>query len=305
MADNRFAAQRAREDRATRWAALSFGVAIAAAIGLLVVYAAGGHTQWEGILLFVTFSGVGTGLAIWVRAIIGPEEIVEERYPMRSADEDRQAFEDEFTASVDEATSGGRRRFLIRLLGGVGASLGLALTAPIMSLGPIFSREARNEMFVTEWERGLRLATPEGQELRPDDVGTDQMVTVFPAGLGTPPSAQAVLVGTRSGQLDASTLPFPDGVVDGRLVAYSKICTHAGCPVGLYRAAVGELLCPCHQSTFDVNHAAKVLSGPTGRPLPQLPIGVDDQGFLIALGDFSEPVGPSFWNMTHGVRGEA
>jgi ubiquinol-cytochrome c reductase iron-sulfur subunit len=86
----------------------------------------------------------------------------------------------------------------------------------------------------------------------------------------------------------------PDGVV-----AYSKICTHAGCPVGLYRAQAHELLCPCHQSTFDVLRGAVPVFGPAARPLPQLPLEVDDEGYLVARGDFPEPVGPSFWNMTH------
>lgn len=298
---------RTREDHATRWAAVAFGVGIVASLALLAVYLAGGDTQWEGILLFVTFTAVGTGLGIWVRVVIGPEkELVEDRYPMRSEDEDRQAFEQAFDDALGEAVPGGRRRFLLRLLGGVGASLALALTAPLLSLGPVFSRGARNDLFVTAWEHGVRLATPEGEELRPDEVVVDQLVTVFPSGSDNPADAQAVLVGARPDRLQRDSLAAPDGTIDG-LVCYSKICTHAGCPVGLYRASVGELLCPCHQSTFDVSHGARVLSGPAGRPLPQLPIGVDDQGFLIALGDFTEPVGPSFWNMTQtaDVEGEA
>lgn len=292
-------ARAARENRATRLAAIAFGTAIVTSLGLLAVYLAGGDTQWEGILLFLTFAAVGTGLGIWVRVIIGPEkELVEDRYPMASGDKDRQAFREAYADSLGEATVGGRRRFLLRLLGGVGASLGLALTAPLLSLGPIFSAGARNQLFVTEWERGIRLATSEGDELRPEDVIVDQFVTVFPSGSDNPADAQAVLIGTRPGALDRAGLPAPEGTVEG-LVCYSKICTHAGCPVGLYRAAVGELLCPCHQSTFDVNDGARVLSGPTGRPLPQLPIGTDDQGFLIALGEFTDPVGPTFWNITH------
>ena len=294
-------ARRAREDRATRWAAAAFGLAILAALALLGVYLAGGNTQAEGVLLFLTFAAIGLGFGIWVKVVVGPEEIVEERYPMRSDPEDRQAFEEAFEESLGEVAVGGRRRFLVRLLAGVGASLGLALAAPFLSLGPIFSRDARNDLFVTAWQRGRRLVTPEGEPLRPSDVIPDQLVTVFPEGTGNPADAQAVLIGTQPGRLDVGSLPDPGGVVEG-LVCYSKICTHAGCPVGLYRAAAGELLCPCHQSTFDVNRGAVVLSGPTGRPLPQLPIGVDDDGYLVALGDFTEPVGPSFWNLSQGSR---
>lgn len=304
-ADEAAARRRAVEDRATRQAAVAFGVAIVAALALLVVYLTGGDTQAEGVLLFVTFAAVGVGLGIWVRVIVGPRAVVEDRYPMHSGEQDRRAFEAAFEETLGETVVGGRRRFLLRLLGGVGVSLGVALTAPLLSLGPIFSSGARNELFITAWRPGVRLATPEGEELKVDDVVVDQLVTVFPSGSDNPADAQAVLIGTRPELLDRTTLAAPDGTVEGRLVCYSKICTHAGCPVGLYRAAAGQLLCPCHQSTFDVNEGAKVLSGPTGRPLPQLPIGVDDDGYLVALGDFTEPVGPSFWNMTHTPEGEA
>ncbi len=297
--DNEFEEQRRREARAARWAAVAFGAAILSSLGLLAVYLAGGDTQWEGILLFLTFSAVGLGFGIWVRVVLGHEEpLVEPRYPMRSDDEERAAFGDAFAESLGEARAGGRRRFLLRLLGGVGVSLGLALTAPLLSLGPIFSRGARNELFRTSWEQGVRLVTPEGEEIRATDIAVDQVVTVFPSGTDHPADSQALLIGLRPRAIVEEEMASPEGTVEG-LVCYSKICTHSGCPVGLYRAAVGELLCPCHQSTFDVNAGAAVLSGPAGRPLPQLPIGVDDEGYLVALGDFTEPVGPTFWNYTH------
>jgi ubiquinol-cytochrome c reductase iron-sulfur subunit len=79
-------------------------------------------------------------------------------------------------------------------------------------------------------------------------------------------------------------------------VAYSKICTHAGCPVGLYQAQLHELLCPCHQSNFDVLSGARPLFGPAAVALPQLPLRITPDGFLAATGDFSEPVGPYFWH---------
>jgi ubiquinol-cytochrome c reductase iron-sulfur subunit len=79
------------------------------------------------------------------------------------------------------------------------------------------------------------------------------------------------------------------------IVAYSKVCTHVGCPVALYEQQTHHLLCPCHQSTFDVTEHCKVIFGPAKRPLPQLPITVDDEGYLIAQSGFNEPVGPSFW----------
>lgn len=289
---------RERQDRAARLVAVTFVVAIMACIALLVVYVRGGDTQWEGTLLAIAFGAVGLGLGIWVRRIVGPQVVVEEREGMSSDDEHRQAFEQIYHEALGEARVGGRRRFLIRLLAGAGGTLGLALLVPLRSLGP----GPEDELFRTAWRRGVRLVDAEGEPVRADAIVEDQVITVFPEGAKDLADAQAVVVGARS--LDPSALPVPDGVVDAT-VCYSKICTHAGCPVGLYRASEGELLCPCHQSTFDVNHGARVKSGPAGRPLPQLPIGVDDEGYLVALSDFSSPVGPSFWNLTHDRGGDA
>jgi ubiquinol-cytochrome c reductase iron-sulfur subunit len=283
--------QRKREDRAARWAAISFLVAIIASLSLFIVYVSGGQVQLEGLALFIAFAGVGIGLAIWVRMIVGPDEIVEERYPMRSDDVERTAFEELYAASLGEAVAGGRRRFLLRLLVGAGASLGLALLIPIRSLGP----GPRNELFRTDWREGSRVVDAEGRPIHPEDISPDQVVTVFPEGATGSADSQAILVGLRPDAQPKLDEPTADGIV-----VYSKICTHAGCPVGLYRAAVAELLCPCHQSTFDVVHGGEVLSGPAGRPLPQLPIEVGQDGYLVAMSDFREPVGPSFWNMTRG-----
>lgn len=289
--------QEARQKRASRVAALAFGISILAGIALVIVYVNGGDTQAEGVLLTLAFGGIGVGLGVWVKVIIGHELVIEPRHPMRSDASDRKAFEDEFDQARNSVGSPDRRRFLGRLLAGAGISLGLALTVPFLSLGPIFSRGARDELFETAWTSGKRLVTTEGQEIHIEDFEPDQIATVFPQGEGTPADSQAVLINVREGRLVASAMPDPDGVV-GTLVCYSKLCTHAGCPVGLFRASEGQLICPCHQSLFDVNAGAAVLSGPAGRPLPQLPIGVDDEGYLVALGDFSAPVGPSFWNMT-------
>jgi ubiquinol-cytochrome c reductase iron-sulfur subunit len=288
----RWKQQREREDRAARLAAICFVVAILAAVGLFVVYVLGGQVQLEGALLFIAFGAVGLGLGIWVKRIVGPRQVVEDRYTLRSPQEARDEFERAYEESLGEASVGGRRRFLIRLLAGAGASLGLALVVPLRSLGPA----PGGSMFVTEWREGVRLVDADGNAIAADSMAADEVRTVFPEDAVGDAKAQALLIGTRPDQLDVAALPGP--TVDD-LVCYSKVCTHAGCPVGLYRAAVGELICPCHQSTFDVNDGARVLSGPTGRPLPHLPLGVDDEGFLVALGDFNEPVGPSFWNLTH------
>ena len=289
-----YARAQKRERRAQRVAAGAFMVSIAAAIGLLAVYVVAGNTQLQGVLLFVGFAGVGVGLGVWVKVIVGPQEVVEERYPMRSPDEERAAFETEYRESLGEAVVGGRRRFLLRLLGAAGGSLGLALLIPLRSLGP----GPKNALFTTGWAKGRRVVNTDGKALKPEDVVADQAITVFPEGHVGSADSQAILIGLRPGKKVDLVEPTVDG-----MVVYSKICTHAGCPVGLYRAAAGQLLCPCHQSTFDVYDHAAVVSGPAGHPLPQLPINVNADGELVARGPFSEPVGPTFWNMYRGDRG--
>ena len=285
-----------RERRATRVAGSAFLAALVAGIGLIVTYLRGGQTQVEGLLLFVAFAGVSVGLGVWVKVLIDEDDVTEERPVLASTPADVRAFE----TALDEAAgapppaSAARRHFLTRLLVATGASIGAALLLPLRSLGP----SPRNELFRTPWRRNVRLVGYDGRPYRAEDLEVGSIVTVFPEHAVGSADAQAVLIAVEPGslELDADAPETPDG-----LVCYSKICTHAGCPVGLYRAEAHELLCPCHQSKFDVLRGARPLSGPTTRPLPQLPLGVDDEGYLIARGDFPVPVGPAFWNIDRGA----
>jgi ubiquinol-cytochrome c reductase iron-sulfur subunit len=275
--------------KAERRAAIALAVAIVAGIGLFVVYFSGGQTQVEGILFAIAFGGLGIALGIWANHLLDAREVVEERHELSSGAAGRQAFEMALTEEVGPVL--GRRSLLVKLLAGAGGALGLALLLPVLSLGPAPGRS----LFVTPWARGKRVVDENGQPVTVDTVPEDGFLTVFPEGSEGAADAQALLIHVRPGSL---RLP-PErmaGVAEGALVAYSKICTHAGCPVGLYRAESQSLICPCHQSQFDVSDGAKPFFGPAARPLPQLPLGVDDQGVLIAQGDFTEPVGPAFWN---------
>ena len=288
-----------RVARATRVAAIAFLVAMLAATALIVVYFVGGGTTLQGVLWFLAFGGVGVGLGIWGKVLLDEPDVVEDRPSMRSPVEDRQRFAAVYDdATVAGSASAGRRRFLTRLLAGAGASIGLALLLPFRSLGPGPGRE----LFRTDWEEGLRLVSYEGEPIRPDELRTGSVITIFPEGRVGDADSQALLIAVEPDLLDLEAEAPP--TVEG-LVCYSKICTHAGCPVGLYRSAVHELLCPCHQSKFAVLEGAVPISGPTTRPLPQLPLGVDDEGYLIALGDFEGPVGPAFWNMERGGGDDA
>jgi len=154
----------------------------------------------------------------------------------------------------------------------------------------------------TMWKKGTRLALdPSGSPIKASDVTLGSSFAVIPEGLAElehgklEEKAKAAVILVRMKPQDLNELPErADWSYDG-IVAYSKICTHVGCPVGLYEQQTHHLLCPCHQSQFDVANHAKVIFGPAKRPLPQLPITVDAEGYLIAQSDFLEPVGPSFW----------
>jgi ubiquinol-cytochrome c reductase iron-sulfur subunit len=275
--------------RAERRAAVALAVAIVAGIGLFIVYFAGGQTQVEGVLFFIAFGGLGIALGVWANHLLDAREVPEERHELTSGAAGRQAFEMALTEEVGPVL--GRRSLLVKLLAGAGGALGLALLLPVLSLGPA----PGNSLKVTPWRRGLRVVDENGQPVGLDQVPEDGFLTVFPEGHEGAADAQALLIHVRPGSL---RLP-PDrmaGVPEGTHIAYSKICTHAGCPVGLYRAESQSLLCPCHQSQFDVADGGKPFFGPAARPLPQLPLGVDEQRVLIAQGDFTAPVGPAFWD---------
>ncbi|MGH2477391.1 MAG: ubiquinol-cytochrome c reductase iron-sulfur subunit, partial [Candidatus Limnocylindrales bacterium] len=141
----------------------------------------------------------------------------------------------------------------------------------------------------------IRVVDENGMPVRPRDLPVDGFITVWPDGHTDDADASTLLIHFRRDQDFQPRAGREDWTVDD-IVAYSKLCTHVGCPVGLYQAELGLLLCPCHQSTFDVMRHAKPIFGPAARSLPQLPLALDDDGFIIATGDFSGPVGPGFWD---------
>jgi ubiquinol-cytochrome c reductase iron-sulfur subunit len=270
-------------------AAVCFLVAMAAAIGLTVVYWQGGQPQAEGILLAVVLGGIGAGIVLWAKHFMPTEEVAEDRHPMESSEEDIAAFRADFQAG---GSSLQRRRVLVATAGGACAALGVALLFPIRSLGPRPGRGLKQ----TAYKGGnVRVVDENGMSVRPRDLPVDGFITVWPDGHTDDADASTLLIHFRSDQDFQPEAGREDWTVDD-IVAYSKICTHVGCPVGLYQAQLGLLLCPCHQSTFDVMRHAIPVFGPAARSLPQLPLGLDGDGFIIATGDFSGPVGPGFWD---------
>jgi ubiquinol-cytochrome c reductase iron-sulfur subunit len=185
--------------------------------------------------------------------------------------------------------------------GAAGTALGVALITPAASLGPVFHMAP---FFRTPWRRGRLLVDEDGKPFLASDVEEETFYTAFPQDADRE-QIGAPLVVVR---LPLSQLDLPAGRKDWAphgIVAYSKICTHAGCAIALYRKPTfppteprPALVCPCHYSTFDPARGGHVIFGPAGRPLPQLPLLVDASGRLRAAGNFSGAVGPSWW----GVR---
>lgn len=300
---------RARRGRSAELrATLCFAAAVVASLVLAVVYITGGQTQLEGILLGVATGGIGAGIVIWAKAYMPPGEVTEERGILASSEEEIAAFAADFEAGEQSLV---RRKLL---LGTGAAALGafaLALLFPLRSLGPRPGAGLKRTAFADGPVRLVRVRTerpepvPEGEEpeapehveepIRPEDVPVDGVLTVWPEGHSDDADAPTLLIRTRRNR-DFDVRDGREGWTVEGLVAYSKLCTHTGCPVGLYQAEEGLLLCPCHQSTFDVYDGARPIFGPAARSLPQLPLDVDDDGYLIAEGDFSDPVGSGFWD---------
>ena len=276
------------EARSTRRVAVAFGLSAVAGLALAVQYVAGPQAQAEGVLLAISLGGLGYGLVEWAKGFTQEGPVVGD-YP-------EVAEEAAGTQAVQSAEKGweeslGRRKLLLSMLGAAAGALGLALVFPIRSLGPSPGRSLQQ----TSWRKGLRLVRDDGRPVRAGELELEGIITVFPEHHTGAADSQTVLIRVDPSSLKAQ--PGRESWAPEGHVAYSKICTHAGCPVGLYRAATHDLFCPCHQSTFDVLDGARPVSGPATRALPQLPLKVDDEGYFVAEADFSEPVGPGFWNL--------
>jgi len=246
-----------------------------------------------GISMAVAFLALGAGAVIWVRRLMPDVELTEARKPLASSEEDRKAFAETFREGA-EASQFVKRPILRRTLIAATVPLVLAPLVLLRDLGPLPGTKLRH----TVWRRGLRLVISDtGRPIKPADFDSPgAMITVIPEGYQDDDDAlvkaTCIIIKFEPGEIQ-----FPTNkkwVVDN-IVAYSKICTHVGCPVALYEQTTHHILCPCHQSTFDAPRGAQVLFGPANRPLPQLPMGVNSEGYLVALRDFTVPVGPAFW----------
>jgi ubiquinol-cytochrome c reductase iron-sulfur subunit len=274
------------ERGAIRLIGVAFAASGLASLGLTVVYALGGQPQVEGALLGIALGGLALGFVLWGKRLMPAGPFVEEREPMAVTAADREDLERDLVRGGEVMR---RRTFLRRMLYAAAAALGIAAVLPIRSLGPSPGRS----LFRTRWRSGSLVSTVDGTPIAVDDLPVGGILTVFPAGHTDAADSQTVLIRVEPSLLRPESgreTWSPEGYV-----AYSKICTHAGCPVGLYEQRRHQLFCPCHQSVFEVLEGARPTAGPATRALPQLPLEVDDEGFLRAQGDYRDPVGPDFW----------
>ena len=264
--------------RAYTFVAISLSAVVLGSAGFIAAYATSESRLLEGLALALAAAGLSAAALGWAFGFLRPAQVIDriETYP--SPEHERTLQSAVLRSDAEELS---RPRLLAALLFGALGSFALALLVPIRSLGP----KIGDTLFHTAWRRGSRVVREDGSVVRASDLVVGTAETVFPEGAVGDAASQAVLI----------RLPTEDAAGTDGYVAYSRVCTHAGCPVALYRASVQQLMCPCHQSVFDVMQNGAVVSGPADHALPKLSIVIGDDGELRAAGDFSEPVGPGFW----------
>ena len=258
------------------------------------------NNMFIGLGATLALLGIGFGAVHWAKSLMTSGESIDIRHPIGSTEATKQGAVEVFRQADEE--SGFTRRSAIRN-SLIGALLVFPLPAVVLFRGLAPQDEHPVELLShTMWQKGTRLALdPSGAPIKAADVTIGSAFHVIPEGLNDlehgrlEQKAKAAVLLMRLNPEILNEEPNRTSWSYNGIVAYSKICTHVGCPVALYEQHTHHLLCPCHQSQFDVADHCKVIFGPAKRPLPQLPIAVDDEGYLIAQSDFTEPVGPSFW----------
>jgi ubiquinol-cytochrome c reductase iron-sulfur subunit len=263
--------------------------AIGGAVSFAVSFVVGASNAWLGGSLALALLGLGLALAFWGRDLAN-DGVIAGRYPVPPDDIGGQAA---FATQLDEHASViTRRSFLSKaLVFGTGV-FALSQVVLLGSLGPW----PGDSFTTTGWRKGRRLVTDDGEPISKDVLATGGLLVAFPEGGADKAGSQVVLLHFVNG--DFVPQPGRESWSPDEFVAYSRVCTHAGCPVAEYLDVEQLLVCPCHQSAFDLLHGAEVIGGPASQPLPQLPLAIDKDGFLYAQSDFTEDVGPGFWYAT-------
>ncbi len=321
----------AADKRAERQVSTLFALSSLCTIGFAVAYftidigdnwetfgGLGASTVALGLSLGIGMLLIGIGIIQWARKLMADHEIVEMRHPARSSDDDREAVLASLKLGADE--SGIAKRPMVRrsLLGAVGL-LGVPAVIGLRDLGPTPSqvedasagKGLKHTLFgATDDGYGPKRRVVRdvvGTPIRAADLEIGDLVNAVPEGIFDLEGVELQIAKSKGAVILVKMEPEEIQHVDGRenwtingVICYSKICTHVGCPISLYERTTHHVLCPCHQSTFDLADGAKVVFGPAARPLPQLHLGEDDEGYLVAEEDFNEPVGASFWERKSG-----
>lgn len=299
--------------RAERQVAIMFGLAIFSTIGFVVGYIKIPNTMLLTMPVFgsvnanhfVTglFFGLGTfligaGAIHWAKKLMPDVEITQARHPLTSTPEDRKAAAEAFKRGAAESGFG-EYKIIRRTLLGALALFPVPLIVLLRDLGPMPGTRLRE----TIWDKGMPIVTDMTyRKIRPEDIPLGGLVNAVPENMveveehdkNLNERGKAGIIIVRMDPADIVSQQGEGWDYEG-ILAFSKICTHVGCPISLYQQRTHHLLCPCHQSTFDLADSGNVVFGPAARRMPQLPITVDAEGYLVAQSDFVEPVGPSFW----------
>ena len=304
-------------DRATRQVAFFFGTVPLLAIGFAVVYfavpgdwffdfgplRANARNLGLGLTFGLSLLFIGIGAVQWARTLMSDEEMVDLRHGATSKPEDQKWMLTELDKVVDESKLT-RRKVIGRSLLAALTFVFLPMLVGLADLGPWPTKKRRAVTLErTIWAEGVRLVNDVTYEpIKPEDVEIGQLINGQPENLkdlhGTAfqqAKAKASIIVVR---MDPNSIKIPDSRRDwqvGGILCYSKICTHVGCPISLWEQQTHHLLCPCHQSTFDLGNSGVVVFGPAARSLPQLPITIDGEGYLVARSDFTVPTGPSYF----------
>ncbi|MHB1988774.1 MAG: Rieske 2Fe-2S domain-containing protein [Acidimicrobiales bacterium] len=275
------------------------GIAVMFLLGLLgfVGFGAAYWQNWSNFLLGATmavgFIGLGVGMVAWGKYLMPRGPFSEARHSAAPTVEEREAFIEDFSSRGKVAIE--RRSFLLKILGVAGGVFGIVAIFPLLrSLGPL----PKLLFYKTAWKKGSYLVTAEGRRVHKDDLDKGGVLTVFPENDVGGALSQTLLIRPESADFGyVVTAPGRKTWGPAGYLAFSKVCTHAGCPVALFQEALDELLCPCHQSIFEVGpgRPATPVFGPAPRPLPQLPLYIDSKGYLRAQAPYDEPVGPGFF----------
>ncbi len=265
-----------------------------------------GQVLTSNLVLGLTFGLgsllIGIGVIQWAKKLMSGHEVAQLRHPMSSPPEAREEAVAAFQAGVDDSGFVTHRILRRSLLGAMGL-FPIPLIMILRDLGPLPGAA----LYHTAWRPGMRVVLDiTGAPIRPADIPVGGIVSCMPSVL---PAIQEE-TGTQSARAKDVVLLVrmnPDDILSQQggtaeqpwdyhgILCFSKICTHVGCPIALYEQRTHHLLCPCHQSTFDLADSANVIFGPAARELPQLPITIDSDGYIIAQDSFNQPIGPSFW----------